>query len=395
MGCREVKINNKKPVLHNIRILDFTWVLAGPYATRLLADFGAEVVKVQPLRPPEADDAFTRAYYNTFNRNKLGITLNLDRPEGVALARRLVATCDAVAENFTPRVMANWGLDYANLKNIRPDIIMLSMSVMGQTGPWRDFTGFGPTVQAFSGLTAMTSFPGQPPTGIGFSYADHAAGLYASLALLGALEYRRRTGEGQHIDLSQVEAAASLLGGGVLDYAMSGREPPPAGNASPRAAPHDVYRCRDGRWCAVAVFTDTEWKGLKRALGSPAWADASRFATLSGRLANIEEVGGKVAAWMKGRTAAAAMSVLQENGVAAGVVQDAGDLARDPQLKARDFFIPAKNAFTDATPIKMSAAPARYQRPAPPPGRDNDDVYRRLLGLGREEIAGLREKGVI
>ncbi|MFH1646106.1 MAG: CoA transferase [Chloroflexota bacterium] len=394
MMAGKKKMTNQ-PILHNVRILDFTWVLAGPYATRLLADFGAEVVKVQPLRPAEADDAFTRGYYNTFNRNKLGITLNLDAPEGVSLAKRLVATCGAVAENFTPRVMANWGLDYANLRKVRPDIIMLSMSVMGQTGPWKDFAGFGPTVQAFSGLTAMTSFPGQPPAGIGFSYADHTAGLYASLALLGALEYRRRTGEGQHIDLSQVEAAASLLGGAVLDYAMSGREPRPTGNTSPRAAPHDVYRCRDGRWCAVAVFTDTEWEGFKLALGSPAWANDDKFTTLSGRLENIGELGERVAAWMKGRTAAAAMSVLQENGVAAGVVQDAADIAGDPHLKARGFFVRTENALTDATPIKMSAAPARCYRPAPPPGRDNDDVYRRLLGLSREEIAGLREKGVI
>src|SRR4030042_46596 len=192
-----------EPVLQGIRILDFSWVLAGPYATRILADFGAEVIKVQPLLPRE-EDKFSRGYYNTWNRNKLGITLNLNKAGGIALAKRLVSISDAVVENFTPRVMANWGLDYTNLKEIKPDIIMLSLSTMGSTGPRRDYTGFGPTIQAFSGMTYLTSFPGKPPLGLGTSYADHIAGLFACLALLGALEYRRQTGAGQYIDLSQV-----------------------------------------------------------------------------------------------------------------------------------------------------------------------------------------------
>ncbi len=198
-------------VLNNIRILDFSWVLAGPYATRVLADFGAEVIKVQPLQP-EAEDRFSRGYYNIWNRNKLGITLNLNKPQGVALAKKMVGISDAVVENFAPRVMANWGLDYGNLKKLRPDIIMLSMSTMGNSGPWRDYVGFGPTVQAFSGMTYLTSYRDTPPSGLGFSYADHVAGLMAALALLGAMEYRHRTGEGQYIDVSQVEAMSSLLG---------------------------------------------------------------------------------------------------------------------------------------------------------------------------------------
>jgi len=390
-----------QPILHNIRILDFTWVLAGPYATRLLADFGAEVIKVQPLLSSEADDRFARGYYNTWNRNKLGITLNLDKPEGVALARKLAAVSDAVVENFTPRVMANWGLDYENLRQVKPDIIMLSMSVMGQTGPWRDYVGFGPAVQAFSGLTHLTSFPGKPPTGPGFSYADHIAGLYASLALLGALEYRRRMGEGQHIDVSQVEAMASLLGGAILDYTAGGSEAAPAGNSSSLAAPHNVYPCQgDDRWCAVAVFTDEDWQGFKRALGNPSWAEDKKFATLSGRLKNIEELDGLVGAWTKRHTAEEVMSRLQENGVAAGVVQDASDLARDAQLGARGFFVELDHpepsrVLTDATPLKLSHAPARYSRAAPAPARDNDYVYRQLLGMSEHEVAELRKNGVI
>jgi benzylsuccinate CoA-transferase BbsF subunit len=389
-----------QPILQNIRILDFSWVLAGPYATRLLADFGAEVIKVQPLLP-EAGDKFSRGYYNTWNRNKLGITLNLNKPEGVALAKRLVAISDAVVENFTPRVMAYWGLDYESLKKIKPDIIMLSLSTMGNTGRWRDYTGFGPTVQAFSGITYLTSFPGKPPLGLGTSYADHIAGLLACLALLSALEYRRRTGEGQYIDVSQVEAMASLLGDAVLDYVVNGREVEPVGNSSPEAAPHGVYRCKEyDRWCAIAVFTEGEWQGFKRALGNPPWAEDKRLATFSGRLKNKAKLDRLVEDWAREHTAEEVMALLQRQGVAAGVVQTASDLAKDPQLRERDFFIELDHpelgkTISDGVPIKLSNTPARYTRASPVLGQDNDYVYGELLGMKQNEMAKLAEQGII
>jgi benzylsuccinate CoA-transferase BbsF subunit len=388
------------PVLKGIRILDFSWVLAGPYATRLLADFGAEVIKVQPLMP-EAGDKFSRGYYNTWNRNKLGITLNLASPEGIALAKKLVAVSDAVVENFTPRVMANWGLDYENLKEIKPDIIMLSLSTMGSSGPWRDYAGFGPTVQAFSGVTYLTSFPGEPPPGLGTAYADHIAGLLACLALLSALEYRRRTGGGQYIDVSQVEAMASLLGDAILDYQIGGREVEVVGNSSTEAAPHGVYRCQgDDCWCAIAVFTDDEWQGFKRALDNPPWAGDKRFATLNGRLENKARLDRLVEEWTKKHTAEEAMALLQKQGVAAGVVQSAGDLAQDPQLNERGFFIELDHpelgkTVSDATPIRLSDTPARYSRPAPLLGQDNENVYGELLGLSETELGRLKKQGVI
>jgi len=387
-------------VLHSIRILDFSWVLAGPYATRILADFGAEVIKVQPLMPQE-EDKFSRGYYNTWNRNKLGITLNLNRPEGVALAKGLVAISDAVVENFTPRVMANWGLDYDNLKKIKPDLVMLSLSTMGGSGPWRDYVGFGPTIQAFSGITYLTSYPGRPPLGLGTAYADHVAGLLACLALLGALEYRQRTGEGQYIDVSQVEAMASLLGGAILDYAVNGREVEPVGNNSTQAAPHGVYRGKGGdRWCAIAVFTDGEWQGLKRALGNPPWAEDGRFATLAGRLENSGELDRLVEEWTSRHTAEEAMALLQEQGVAAGVVAAASDLAQDPQLRERGFFIELDHpqlgkTISDAVPIRLSDTPARYIRAAPLWGQDNDYVYGELLGMSEGELAELKRQGVV
>ncbi|MFC1904287.1 CaiB/BaiF CoA transferase family protein [Chloroflexota bacterium] len=391
---------NGRAILEDIRILDFTWVLVGPYATRILADFGAEVIKVQPLMP-EAPDRFDRGYYNTWNRNKLGITLNLNEPQGVALAKKLVGISDAVVENFAPRVMANWGLDYPRLKELKPDIIMLSMSTMGQTGPWRDYTGFGPTVHAFSGMTYLTAYPDKPPAGLGFSYADHVAGMMACLALLGALEYRQRTGEGQYIDVSQVEAMTSLLGSAILEYGASGKPVEPVGNSSTEAAPHGVYRCRgDDRWCAIAVFTDDEWQGFKRALGDAPWLEDERFVSLSGRLENAEELDKLVEAWTKEHTAEEVMALLQEHWVAAGVVQNASDLANDPQLKERGFFIELNHpemgkTISDATPIRLSENPARYRRAAPVLGQDNDYVYRQLLGMSQKELDKLKEQGII
>ncbi|MGD1118677.1 MAG: CoA transferase [Dehalococcoidales bacterium] len=367
-----------KPILHNIRILDFTWVLAGPYATRLLADFGAEVIKVQWPAITAEQDAFARGYYNTWNRNKLGITLNLNRPAGVALAKKLVSISDAVVENFVPRVMENWGLDYANLKKIKPDIIMVSMSMMGQKSPAKNYVGYGPTVQAFSGLTARTSLPGGPPLGPGFSYADHIAGLYASAGLLGALEQRRKTGEGQHVDISEVAAMRGLL----------------QDDESPQAAPYNVYRCRDGHWCALAVFTEEEWRGLKRALGSPAWAEEKRFAGAAARRENRAELDELIGSWAGEHAAKEVMSRLQQNGVAAGLVQDAADIAKDRQLKSRDFFVKG-GVFTDASPVKMTDGGAECRKPAPVPGQDNNYVYGKLLGLSENEITDLKNKGVI
>ena len=373
-------------VLKGIRILDFSRVLAGPYATRLLADFGAEVIKVQPLLPRE-DDAFARGYDNTWNRNKLGITLDMSKPDGIALARKLAALSDAVVENFAPRVMANWGLDYKNLKKIKPDIILLSLSAMGASGPYRDYVGFGPTIQAFSGLTGLTAYPGGPPLGPGTAYADHVAALFGCLALLGALEYRRQTGEGRHLDISQVEAMASLLGDAFIPTEETAFE--------------GVYRCRreDG-WCALTIATEAEWLGFKKALGSPPWAEDRKFASLAGRLKNKPALDKLIENWTKERPAPEVMTLLQSNGVAAGVVQSAAALAQDPQLKSRRFFIElghpdSAKTVSDASPIRLSATPPGYNRPAPLPGQDNDYVYRELLGLSEREMAELKKQGVI
>ena len=391
---------SEQPILSNVRILDFSWVLAGPYATRILADFGAEVIKVQPFLP-ESADKFSQGYYNTWNRNKLGITLNMSRPEGLGMAKKLVKISDAVVENFSPRVMANWGLDYPELKKLKADIILLSLSVMGHSGPWRDYTGFGPTVQAFSGITYLTSYPGQPPLGIGYSYSDHVAALYASLSLLGALEYRRRTGEGQYIDLSQTEAMTSLLSEEIMEYTLNHREIKPAGNSSSSCAPQGIYPCLgEDKWCAIAVSTSEEWEGFKRGIGNPAWINASRFATMADRLANVDALDSLIQGWTREHASEEITIILQREGVPAGPVRSAADLANDPQLQSRGFFRELEHPtlgkiFADANPIRLSENPAEYRNAAPTNGQDNDYVYCQLLGLSEEEVKGLRQENII
>jgi len=353
-----------QPILHNVRVLDFTWVMAGPYATRLLADFGAEVIKIQPLLPAEEDNVFTRGYYRTWNRNKRCITLNLAKPEGVTLAKKLVAACDAVIENFTPHVMANFGLDYENLKKIKPDIIMVSMSVFRSKHGKSYYTGYAPTVHALSGLTGGMALDGKP-LGPGFSYSDHIAGLYASMSLLAALEHRKQTGEGRHITLSETDLMQSLLEDKETLHQLE-----------------NVYLCKDGKWCTITVDAEDGWEGLKLTVGNlPADSPGRDKA---------------IGVWAAGYNAGDVVSMLQKNGVACSVVQDAGDLARDPQLKARGFFVKNKDiSLTDASPIRIEHNGADYSRPAPAPGQNNDYVYGDLLGLSKKEISSLKKNGVI
>ncbi len=389
-----------RPILQNVRILDFSWVLAGPYATRLLADFGAEVIKVQPPAKTTTD-VFSQGYYNTWNRNKRSISLNMNHPEARRIAGRLVKICDVVVENFSPHVLSNWELDYPALKRLKPDIILLAMSTAGYDGAWKNFSGFGSTVQALSGLSSLTSFPAGPPGEIGSSYSDHVSALYGSLAVLGALEFRQRTGLGQFIDLSELESVTSLLSDTLLEFTRLGRSGQPSGNRSLQAAPHGIYPCRGRRqWCAIAVTSEDEWNGFKQALGQPVWVNQDAFTTLSGRLANVEELDDRTARWTSALPAFQVVQRLQRAGVPAGLVQNAADLARDPQLLARGFFNILENPdnntrLVDSSPIRLSQSPARYRRGAPSPDEDNEYVYRQVLGFDPAELVRLKRNNVI
>jgi crotonobetainyl-CoA:carnitine CoA-transferase CaiB-like acyl-CoA transferase len=385
--------------LSNLRILDLSWVLSGPFGTRLLADFGAEVIKVQPPLAGQ-EDKFSQSYYDSWNRNKLGITLDLSKSEGLALVRKLVGISDALVENFSPRVLANWGLEYPQLQLIRPDIILLSLSAMGNNGPWKDFVAFGPTIQAFSGFTALTAYPGGSPLGVGYSISDHIAGLYGSLALLAALECRRQTGRGQYIDLSQLETMAGFLSEAFFDYGSRAEKKLGGGEHGRAAAPEGVYPCLGlDRWCAISVTGDDEWAGFKAALAHPSWAEQPAFSTYQKRRQNQVVLDDLISGWTRERAAETVMSVLQKAGVAAGVVQNAADLAHDLQLASRGFFVDVetpsgKKSISDREPLAVGGSRMKYQF-APAGGHDNNYVYGQLLGMSAAEIERLQAAGVI
>lgn len=389
--------------LKGLRILDFTRVLAGPYATRVLGDLGAEVIKVQSKKTAKGSESDGSAYFRTWNRNKKSITLDMDYPEAREIVLRLARLCDVVVENFSPRVLVNWGLTYEKLREVKPDIMMLSMSAMGQTGPWRDYVGYGQTIQALSGMTYMTSWDEQSPSGLGQAYADVISGLYGVVAVLAALEYRDRTGKGQYIDLSQYEAMCSLLGPALPGVSANQRDPKPKGNSSEDepASPYGCYPCLGkDRWCVIAVYSETQWQALCRILGDHSWAKEERFSTLPLRKQHGEELNGLLARWTATREAEGIVELLQESGIPAGVVQDARDLASDPQLTSRGFFVnlghPGKGTMiVDNLPIKSNDTFADHWKPAPYLGEYNDYVFLELLGFSESQFGEYVKKGII
>jgi crotonobetainyl-CoA:carnitine CoA-transferase CaiB-like acyl-CoA transferase len=390
-------------ILKGIRVLDFTWVLAGPYATRLLADFGAEVIKVQSAKTARGAEANPTGYFSAWNRNKRSITLDMGRPKARSLALKLAAISDIVVENFSPRVKTNWGFDYERLKEANPRLIMASLSGMGQTGPWRDHVAFGPTVQALSGLTFLSSFEPDAPVGLGYAYADPVTGLYGALAILAALENRDKTGRGGTIDLSAYEAACSLVGPALLSAQCLPVAVGPQGNRPQDvpAAPYGCYPCvGKDRWCVIAAFDPLQWEALCAQMGAPMWAQEERFATLALRKVHQEELDRHIGEWTARHTPETVVALLQGAGVPAGVVQNAGDLANDPHLAARRFFLSLEHpvlgeTIADASPIRFRGDPLPDWQPAPLLGEANRYVFGDLLGLSDEALASLVKEGVI
>jgi crotonobetainyl-CoA:carnitine CoA-transferase CaiB-like acyl-CoA transferase len=327
----------------------------------------------------------------------------MSHPEAKQIVLRLARISDVVIENFSSRVMSNWGLDYDRLKEVRPDIIMVSMSAMGQTGPWEDFVAFGPALQALSGLTYLTSFAQEPPLGMGYAYADPVAGLHAALAILAALDFRDRTGKGQSIDLSQYEAMCAMLGPALLNASANQREISPQGNHSDHvpAAPYGCYQCLGAdRWCVIGVFNETEWERLCHILGWPDWTREERFSHLSKRKENKEDLDRFLEQWTLQHSPEEVVALLEQGGVAAGVVQNAEDLAKDPHLRARDFFVPLEHpvlgkTVADASPIRFKKNSRGKWKAAPLLGEDNQYVYGELLGFTKEEFACYVKRGII
>jgi crotonobetainyl-CoA:carnitine CoA-transferase CaiB-like acyl-CoA transferase len=394
--------HSNRRALDGVRILDFTWVVAGPVATRILADQGAEVIKIE--RRDSLDLGSRRGGFtgNLF-RGKESMVINMADPRGRDIARQLVVLADVVIDNFSARVMRNWGLDYESIKQLKPDIIVVSMSGFGHTGPQKDYVSYGPTLQALSGYTLLMRHSGQEPAGWGYSYADMSSGYSGALAVLMALWHRKRTGQGQFVDLSQFETIASVVGPALLDVLVNQTALTPGGNRSQEApaAPHGVYRCAGtDRWCALTVFTEDEWRAFCRVVGNPAWTQEQRFATLAGRLEHQAVLDHYVEGWTRQHTPEEVMTVLQRARVAAGVVANGEDLDRDPQLRARGYWARVKTpegeeVVLDSPPIKLSATPGYIVTPGPLLGEHTESVLQRLLGYTDECVARLKADRVV
>lgn len=398
-------------VFAGLKVLDFSWAAVGPVMTRYLATHGATVVRVESsvhpdvLRtsPPFKDGKSgldRSADFSVLSPNKLSMAVNLNHAEGIALVKKLVAWADVVVENFSPGVMKRWGLSYEEIKQIKPDIIMVSSSALGQTGPHAHHPGHGGALVSLSGFTNLTGWgDGEPNQPFG-AYTDFIAPHFGAAALLAALDYRRRAGAGQHIDVSQFEAGLQYMAPHVLDYLINEREGQRMGNHSPEAAPHGAYRCLgDDRWCAIAVETEAEWRSLCQVLGQPSWCRDPRFATFEARKANEDELDRLVEAWTCQRTAEEVMESLQRAGVAAGVVQSAADVCTDPQLQHRRYFQVIDHPEVgphqyQASPFILSRSPGELKR-SPLIGEHNELVCREILGLSEEEYIELLVDGVL
>ncbi len=399
--------------LEGIHILDFAWVGVGPITTKYFADNGADVIRIESaarpdvlrISPPwkDAQPGIDRSqFFASFNTSKRSIALDLSKPKAREIARRLVPWADIVVESFTPKAMRNWGLDYDNLRALRPDLIMLSTCMQGQTGPNALYPGFGQLMAALSGFYYISGYgPGScaPPYG---AYSDFIAPRFSTCALLAALDYRRRTGDGQYIDMAQYEASMQNLAPALIDYHASGRVLGPSANASSRYAPHGAYRCADEdgheRWIAIAVESDENWRAMLDALGA-ANSDP-RFATVRDRVENAPALDQFVGTLIRGHAVQELTARLQAARVAAYLIENCVDLHNDENLEAFGFWHWLDHKEMGPSPYeglqhRMSRTPGDLRSAAPALGQHSDEIFRAMLGLSADEIEQLRDEKVI
>ena len=405
-------MTTQKGLLEGIRVCDFSWVGAGPLATKYLADFGAQVIKIESTKHPDIgrysapfkDNIIhpdRSAFFLHSNTSKLSITLNIRHPKGVEIAKKIVKISDIVMENFTPGVMDRLGLGYNELKKIKPDIIMASSSIYGQTGPKTHFSGFGNSGASISGHYMLTGWPDRDPVTPGIAYADVVQPLFSAASLLAALDYRDRTGKGQYIDTTQVETMVQFISPAILDYFANGVIQTRQGNRSTYASPHGAFPCKgDDRWCALGVFDEDEWRGLCNAMGNPSWAQDKKFTSFASRKENEDDLEKLIAQWTSGHDLNDLVAVLQKNGVPSGPVQDASDLVdKDPQLRERQSFVKLTHPVIGdcnhpVPPVKLSKSPVQVKT-SPCLGEHNEYVYLELLSIPDEEFVELLTEGVL
>jgi benzylsuccinate CoA-transferase BbsF subunit len=404
-------VSKSKAPLENVKIADFSWSVVGPTITMFLSCYGAEVVKVESIYSPEVtrhsapykdgvvgiDRSFV---FPKLNTNKYSICLNLKHPKGREIALRLVAWADIVVQSTSNSTLDKLGLNYADLREVNRDIIVLNTTNQGQTGPYRDHPGYGDATVALAGFPEVTGWPDREPSLPPGAYTDMVTPWFGSLAVLTALAYRDRTGLGQHIDISQLESGIHMLMPAFLIYSANKVISRRAGNRSLTEAPHGVYRCLgDDRWCAIAVTSEVEWQAFCQVLGDPDWTREPKFATMLQRKKNEDELDKLVETWTVNLTPEEVMTRLQMAGVAAGVVQNIKDLHADPQLEHHGYFQTLRHPeigdyAVELPPMRFSRSAAELRRPAPRLGEHTEYVCCQLLGMPVEEFVHLHSEGV-
>lgn len=399
--------------LEGVRVADFTWVWAGPYCTMHLAHLGAEVIKIEsqgrvdvtrrlPLYPKGMKGGVNRSgLFNQWSLGKKSLLLNFDKPEGLALVKELIKNCDVVVDNFATGVMERLGLNYEELKKIKPDLIVASITGYGHTGPQKEYMGYGPAMAPLTGLSALTGYAGGPPEEIGLSLGDPNGGINAATAICAALASRKQTGKGQYIDVSMWEAMAALVPEGWMEYAMNGSELSRDGNHDPLMSPHDCFRCTgEDEWVSIACGSEEEWQALCRAIDQPQLAQEPRFRTARDRKAHESELEQILTEWTTSRDKWEVTRILQAKGVAAFPSMNSKDLTDDPHLNARGFFAKLPHPevgekIHTGIPWLLTNAPNGVRSPAPLLGQHTDQVMRDVLGFTDEQIAKLKEEKVL
>jgi len=417
-------VEERELPLKGIRVCDFSWYAASPVATKCLADFGAEVIKMEysarpdlirlamPTAPDKEGDLNAGGWFNNQNSSKLCLGLNLNHPRAREVYDKLILVSDIVWENFSPRVKERMGLNYEDYVKLKPDIIWVDQPMQGLIGPQKYMSGFGSTITPLGGLSYFSGFPNRPPVGTGTNYTDYVINPgHLIIPVLAALRQRKRTGKGRHIVMAQYASAASVLETAILDYTVNNRTQPRVGNQIPYAAPHGCYRCKgedrgcnyasglgeasgrkDDRWCVIAVFSDDEWEAFCYVIGNPSWTEDPKFSTLLRRKENEEELDCLVQEWTVNKSPEEVMMLMQQAGVPAGVAQDAEDLlVSDPQLRTRGYYVYLDHSSTgrsayDGIAYKLSETPGRLTRAAPRIGEHTEYVCKEILGMTEEEI---------
>ena len=400
------------PPLEGIRVIELCTGAAGPTVTKSLAEYGAEVLRIESRRRPDTHRGGpNQARWNKspsfakLHRGKKSVTLNLQTERGRELALDLVKVSDVVVDNFSLGVVDRWGLGYERLRQVKPDIIFISLKGLGSTGPHAHHITWGPNLLCLYGMTYLWNQENAavPTQEARVQHPDFMAGVAGAAAVMAALLYRERTSKGQYIDEAQIEVGANLLGPQYLDYIVNGHDPAPIGNRRAGAAPYGAYPCSDGpeRWCAISVQSQDEWQRFCGAIGDPGWCHDARFATPLAREQNATELDRLVGEWTRGYTGQEVMAILQAAGVAAAPIQDVEDqFERDPFAKERGSFVSIDEpemgpVVTEFPPVRMSESSPRVDKPAPLFGEHTDQILREVLGLGAPEIAQVHADGVL